>query len=110
MAIVEVSIVPIGGAGTSLSEHVARALRVLEESSLRYELTAMGTIITGDLDEIMIIVKDARELFRGWHLPGPDDREDRRSAGPGRDARGKGEIGAGKAVPLNVDIPRGPVL
>ena len=66
MAIVEVSIVPIGGAGTSLSEHVARALRELEGSGLRYELTAMGTIITGDLDEIMIIVRKMHEsCFEG---------------------------------------------
>lgn len=66
MAIVEVSIVPIGGAGASLSEHVARALRVLEGSCLRYELTAMGTIITGDLDEIMIIVRKMHEsCFEG---------------------------------------------
>jgi len=61
VAMVEVSIVPIGGTGTSLSEHVARALRVLEESRLRYELTAMGTIITGDLDEIMITVRKMHE-------------------------------------------------
>ncbi len=66
MAIVEVSIVPIGGTGTSLSEYVAGALRVLEGSGLRYELTAMGTIISGDLDEIMIIVRKMHEsCFEG---------------------------------------------
>lgn len=66
MAIVEVSIVPIGGTGTSLSDHVARALGVLEKSGLRYELTAMGTIISGDLDQIMITVRQMHEsCFEG---------------------------------------------
>jgi uncharacterized protein (TIGR00106 family) len=66
MAIVEVSVVPIGCTGGSLSEHVARALRVLKGSGLQHELTAMGTIITGDLDEILGAVRKMHEsCFEG---------------------------------------------
>ena len=61
MAIVEVSIIPLGVPGTSLSGHVARVLKVLQNSSLHFELTAMGTIISGDLDEILQVLKTMHE-------------------------------------------------
>ncbi|NSW85385.1 MAG: MTH1187 family thiamine-binding protein [Syntrophobacteraceae bacterium] len=61
MAIVEVSIVPIGVQGTSLSSYVAGALEVLRKSSLQYELTAMGTIITGELDEVWKVLREMHE-------------------------------------------------
>jgi uncharacterized protein (TIGR00106 family) len=61
MAIVEISIVPLGTKSSSLSTYVANVLRVLEESSLQYELTPMGTIVSGDLDEILKIVRKMHE-------------------------------------------------
>lgn len=61
MAIAEISIVPIGVPGTSLSAHVARVLKVLRESSLQYQLTAMGTIVTGDLDKIWQVIGEMHE-------------------------------------------------
>lgn len=61
MAVVEVSIVPLGLPDTSLSAHVARVLKVLQESSLKFELTAMGTIINGDLEEIWQVLKKMHE-------------------------------------------------
>lgn len=61
MAIVEVSIVPLGIPETSLSSYVARAVKIVKESALHYELTAMGTIIHGDLDEIWTILRRMHE-------------------------------------------------
>ena len=61
MAVAEVSIIPLGVPGTSLSAHVARVLKVLQESSLQFELTAMGTIISGDLDEILQVLRKMHE-------------------------------------------------
>ena len=61
MAVVEVSIIPLGVPSTSLSAHVARVLKVLQESTLRYELTAMGTIISGDLEEILQVLRKMHE-------------------------------------------------
>ena len=58
MAIAEVSIVPLGTGSPSISTHVARAIRVLQqEKGVKYELTSMGTIIEGDLDSILRAVK-----------------------------------------------------
>jgi uncharacterized protein (TIGR00106 family) len=62
MAIVEVSVVPLGTKTPSVSQYVARAVKVLErEKDVRYEMTAMGTIIEGDLDRILAVVKKMHE-------------------------------------------------
>lgn len=61
MAIVEVSVVPLGTAKTSLSDEVAGAVAILRASGLSYELTAMGTIIYGDLDKILETVRAMHE-------------------------------------------------
>ncbi len=53
MAVVEVSIVPVGPAGASISKHVAHCLDILEKSGLTYELCPMGTVIEGDLPSIL---------------------------------------------------------
>ena len=46
MAIAEISVVPLGTKTPSVSQYVARAVKVLEqEKNIRYEMTAMGTII-----------------------------------------------------------------
>ena len=57
MALLEVSIAPLGTGTTSISPYVARAIKVLrEEKKANYELTAMGTIIEGELEELMRLV------------------------------------------------------
>jgi uncharacterized protein (TIGR00106 family) len=66
MAIVEVSVVPLGTKTPSVSQYVARAVKVLEqEKGLKYEMTAMGTIIEGDLDRILTVVKRMHEGIFG---------------------------------------------
>ena len=62
MAIAEVSVVPLGTKTPSVSQYVARAVKVLEqEKGIRFEMTAMGTIIEGDLDRILTVVKKMHE-------------------------------------------------
>ncbi len=64
MAIVEFSIVPLGTGSTSLSAYVADCEKVLREESagLHYELTAMGTIVEGDLDRILAVIRRMHEV------------------------------------------------
>ena len=52
MAVMEISVVPIGH-GTSVSSHVADCIRVLKKARVSYELTAMGTNVEGDLKELI---------------------------------------------------------
>jgi len=62
MAIAEVSIIPLGTKTPSVSQYVARSVKVLEqEKGIKYETTAMGTIIEGDLGRILAAVKKMHE-------------------------------------------------
>jgi len=57
MAIVEVSVIPLGTGTPSVSQYVAQAVRVLkDESGIHYQPTAMGTIIEGDLERLLALV------------------------------------------------------
>ena len=61
MAIVFLTITPLGTATPSVSTYVAGVERILRESGLKHQLTAMGTIIEGDLDEILAVVRRMHE-------------------------------------------------
>jgi uncharacterized protein (TIGR00106 family) len=61
MAIVFLTITPLGTATPSVSTYVAGVERVLRESGLKSQLTAMGTIIEGDLDRILEVVRRMHE-------------------------------------------------
>jgi len=66
MAIAEVSVVPLGTKTPSVSQYVARAIKILEqEKDIKYEMTAMGTILEGDLDRILAVVKRMHEAVLG---------------------------------------------
>lgn len=63
MAIVEFTIVPLGTKETSLSKYVADCHKVLEsEKNIKYQLTPMGTIVEGDLDLILNVIKKMHEV------------------------------------------------
>ncbi len=55
--IVEFSIIPIGK-GNSLAELVAKVIDIVDKSGLPYKLTAMGTIVEGEWDEVMGLIKE----------------------------------------------------
>jgi uncharacterized protein (TIGR00106 family) len=62
MAILQISIVPIGTKDTSLSSYVADCIRVLEMEKARFELTAMGTNIEGNLKDLIKIALKMHEV------------------------------------------------
>jgi len=61
MAVVFLTITPIGTATPSVSRYVAGVEKVLRASGLKNQLTAMGTIIEGDLDAILKVVRQMHE-------------------------------------------------
>ncbi len=84
MVIAEVSVIPLGTKTASVSQYVARAVRALErEKDIKYETTAMGTIIEGDLDRILAVVKKMHEetfgegVARVLTMVKIDDRRDK---------------------------------
>ena len=85
MAILEVSIIPIGSGTASVSEYVARAINTLNKhQDVAYELTPMGTILQGELDSLITAVKDMHEsvfddkIRRVYTRVVIDDRRDKR--------------------------------
>jgi uncharacterized protein (TIGR00106 family) len=54
--IVNFSVVPIGKE-SSLSTQVAEILKIVSESGIDYKLHAMGTILEGEWDNIMKLIK-----------------------------------------------------
>jgi uncharacterized protein (TIGR00106 family) len=56
MAMIDISVVPVGTASPSVSGYVAGAVKILKnEPGIKYELTAMNTIIEGDLDQLLAL-------------------------------------------------------
>ncbi len=62
MAILEISIVPIGIPGTSLSAYVAGCLDVLKQERVTFELSAMGTNIEGNLMDLIRVAMKMHEV------------------------------------------------
>lgn len=90
MAILEISVVPIGTGGTSLSAYVADCLRMLKKEKVRYELSSMGTNIEGDLKDLFKIAlkmhqvpfkKGARRVATTIKI---DDRRDKKGTLEGK--------------------------
>ena len=56
MVLLEFSMSPLGE-GESVSNYVARSLQIIDESGLPYELHAMGTIIEGEVEEVLDVMR-----------------------------------------------------
>ena len=79
--LVQFSVVPLG-VGVSISRYVADALKEVEQSGIDYRLTAMGTILEGDWDQIMALLKKVHDRLLGetdriLMTISLDDRKDR---------------------------------
>jgi uncharacterized protein (TIGR00106 family) len=61
VAVVFLSITPLGTGTPSVSRYVAGVEKILREAGLSHQLTAMGTIIEGDLDRILEVVRKMHE-------------------------------------------------
>ena len=56
MVLLEMSIVPMG-AGESVSQYVAQCVDLVDQSGLAYEVHSMGTIVEGELAEVLDLMK-----------------------------------------------------
>lgn len=62
----QVSIFPVG-ARESLAGEVAKIIDIIDKSGLSYKTTAMSTIIEGNWDEVMALVKKCHHVMRRAH-------------------------------------------
>ena len=64
MVIAEVSVVPVGTKTPSVSDYVAKAIKALsEEKRVKYQLTAMGTLLEGELDDVLGAAKKMHQCL-----------------------------------------------
>jgi uncharacterized protein (TIGR00106 family) len=83
MPVVFLTITPLGTGTPGVSRYVAGCERILRDSGLVHELTAMGTIIEGELDEVLSVVRKMHEspfrdgAMRVSTLIKIDDRRDK---------------------------------
>lgn len=56
----EVSVVPLGR-GASVSPVIARVMRIIMESGVRYKANPMGTVLEGEWDRVMAVIKQCHD-------------------------------------------------
>ncbi|XVV02410.1 MTH1187 family thiamine-binding protein [Actinosynnema sp. CA-248983] len=62
--LVAFSVSPLGGESDSVAAAVAEAVRVVRESGLPNQTNAMFTLVEGEWDEVMAVVKKATEVVQ----------------------------------------------
>lgn len=62
--LVAFSVSPLGGQSDSVAAAVAEAVRVVRESGLPNQTNAMFTLVEGEWDEVMAVVKKATEVVQ----------------------------------------------
>jgi uncharacterized protein (TIGR00106 family) len=58
----EIAMIPVGTGSTSISHMVADSIKIIQQSGLKYDVTATGTNVEGDLDTILQTVKKMEEV------------------------------------------------
>ena len=86
MAVMHLTIIPLGTSSPSVGEYVADIQRALEKSGFPYKLTDMGTIIEGSSKELLALAAQLAEMpfNKGVHRVvtqiNLDDRRDKKVA------------------------------
>jgi len=62
MALMHLTIIPLGTNSPSVGEYVADIQKVLEKSGFPYELTDMGTIIEGKTEDLLKLANQLAEM------------------------------------------------
>jgi len=56
MVLLEFSMTPLDK-GISVGDYVSRSLKIIDDSGVDYRLNPMGTVLEGEWDEVMAVVK-----------------------------------------------------
>jgi uncharacterized protein (TIGR00106 family) len=64
MAIIDVTVIPVGTATPSVSDYVAEIHKVLNrhEGKIKFQLTPMSTLIEGELRDLLEVVQEIHEV------------------------------------------------
>ncbi len=84
MALMRISILPVGTASPSIGDYIADAMRQLDDERSQYILTDMGTVVQGSPKELLALAgrlhempfsRGARRVFTSIDI---DDRRDKK--------------------------------
>lgn len=59
----EIAVYPLGSGDPNVSQEVSRIFEVLEQSGLEYQITVMGTVIEGPLDDLFALARDLHSVL-----------------------------------------------
>ena len=62
MVLLDFSLTPLGQGRASVP-YVARSLEIIDRSGLDYRLHAMGTIVEGELDQVLAVLRQCLEAL-----------------------------------------------
>ncbi len=62
MAIMEISVIPLGLGHPSVGDHVAELIRYLQKENIHHQLTDMGTLVHGDAARLLEVARALHEL------------------------------------------------
>ena len=59
----EIAVYPLGTGDSSVSREVSAIFDVLERCGLSYEITVMGTLVEGTLDELFALARELHDVI-----------------------------------------------
>jgi uncharacterized protein (TIGR00106 family) len=62
MAIMEISVVPLGTKSPSVSQFVAECVKIVEGKGLKYMVTAMGTEVEGEVGDLLRLAEQMHHV------------------------------------------------
>ena len=60
--IAEFSITPIG-AGVSVGKYVTKAVQIVHDSGMKYQINPMGTVVEGLWDDVMAVIRNCNDTL-----------------------------------------------
>jgi uncharacterized protein (TIGR00106 family) len=69
LALMEISLIPIGTNSASFSSSVVHAVQIIEARGMKYQLTPTNTIVEGEIDELL---ETAKEIHQSAIITGLD--------------------------------------
>ncbi len=83
MAIMEISVIPVGTGTTSLSRYVASIVKLIHQSGLPYRLNDMGTVVVGETNSLFRLAEKihnaafSKDVRRVYTIVKLDERRDK---------------------------------
>ena len=62
MALMEISVVPLGTGQTGVGEYVAEIINYLTKNDIPHTLTDMATVVEGEIDQLLAVARVLHEL------------------------------------------------